>query len=117
MTFDHPPTIELEQKISSMVNSFRTLAEDTGFCATVEPVYHSPEDGKITRGAWTPVATSSRSGSGFRSNSHTPVFTPNAFASLGGGIPSAPAPTRMAWGSGGGVVGPAAYKVSSRSFR
>lgn len=115
VTFDHPSTGDLEQKITSMVNSFRALAEDTGFCAHVEAVSLSAEDGKITRGTWTPVATSSRSGNGFRSNSQTPVFTPNAFASLGGAGGAAPTSTRMAWGSSGGVVGPAAYKV--RSFR
>ncbi|ORY77238.1 hypothetical protein BCR35DRAFT_305534 [Leucosporidium creatinivorum] len=119
VTFDTSVPEILDPKLPLMVNSFRTLASDTGFCATVEPVHLSPEDGKITRGAWTPVASTSRSsgGNSWRNGASQNVFTPNAFASLGGGgTQSAPTPARTAWGAGGGVVGPAAYKVRSSSF-
>lgn len=77
ITFD-PASNDLEPKLYNLQQSLRTLAEDTGYCATVELVSVS-EDGTIKRGSWTPVGTSSRAAA----IKTGPIFSTNAFAALG----------------------------------
>lgn len=122
VTFDtstYSSPAELESKLQPIQHSLRTLTEETGFCASVELVTLG-DDGKVVRGAWTPVGSGSRSynggggghGSGTQFKASAPMYTTNSFASLGGS--STTPVVRNAWAGQqpGSVVGPAAFKVS-----
>ncbi|KAL8290623.1 hypothetical protein RQP46_002881 [Phenoliferia psychrophenolica] len=109
ISFSSPATASLDAKLASIQNALRLLTEETGFCAAVEAVHHA-DDGKITRGSWTPVAGASRSAT-FRGGI---TSSPNAFAALGGGSgggessrTAAVPRIAHAWG---GVVGPSYNK-------
>ncbi|SCV73947.1 BQ2448_6377 [Microbotryum intermedium] len=103
-------TADLEQRVTAAEVNLRALAEETGFCATVEAVAVT-DDGRITRGGWTPVqsrtnASGSRAeGGGARPNrwaTHAPSFSNNTFAALASSsITSAAAapPVQSAWGT------------------
>ena len=107
---------ELENKLNAIQHSMRTLTEETGFCSSVELVTLG-EDGKVVRGAWTPVGSTSRSynGAGSTASSSSQyrtsasLSTPNSFASLGS--TAAVKTGANAWSAKpGSVIGPAAYK-------
>lgn len=107
VSFGSGATVPLDAKLAAIQNALRLLTEETGFCAAVEAVIYG-EDGKITRGSWTPVAGPSRSAT-LRAG---PVFTPNAFAALGGGGDSKVAAVpRIAHAWGSGVVGAGLNRV------
>jgi len=105
---------DLESKLTAISSILRNLISDTGFCYSVEPVIH--EDGRVIRGSWTPVATSSRGSNGTKPL-HNPLKTANAFAAFGGGgggASSSNAQNQNVWGS---LVGVSHNKVSSQPLR
>ncbi|GAA5991452.1 hypothetical protein JCM11641_005210 [Rhodosporidiobolus odoratus] len=118
----HPPS-ELDLKATSISSSLQNLISQTGFCVAVESVQLT-DDGRVVRGSWTPVASSSSaSGGGAASGSAGPRSRPgstwnalegfrtgNAFASLGSSPPKVRQPAVNAWGTAGGVIGAAQAK-------
>lgn len=118
VTFDLPVS-ELESKLTSISTALKHVIADTGFCVSVEPVVLG-EDGRVVRGSWTPVATSSAPMSAKPSAGGGGVWkmpplktAANPFATLGGGGASPPKnqqPLANAWGT---VYGNGQAKVSA----
>ncbi|GAA5899971.1 hypothetical protein JCM5296_001929 [Sporobolomyces johnsonii] len=89
-----------ETKLASITSALRHVISDTGFCVGAESVVLA-DDGRIVRGSWTPVASTSTWRPNGSKAAPLPLQTANSFASLGGISPpkASQAPVHNAWGS------------------